>query len=135
MASGGTPDNQPLREKDIEIVTEDDDSDRSPRTAAAPTRAQLADTPASLAETTQWPQGFSPQTRRTPTTTPVHEETTMASISEIGFRLKPFSGTARDDEKADRWLHSFNTYTKFKKIEGEGKLNLLKLMMVDQAEA
>ena len=135
MASGGRPENQPLREKDDETDTDDYDSDRSSQTASAPAWTPSGQTFAdTTASTTQWPKYFSPGTRRSPSNTPDRDET-MASISEIGFRLKPFSGTARDDEKADRWLHSFNTYTKFKKIEGEAKLNLLKLMMVDQAEA
>jgi hypothetical protein len=135
LMAKGAPINRPVLTDDN--VEPDWDASTHRQIPSAPAEEKGTETPGSSStsatEESRWLQYFSsPNTRPSPAASSVREEISMASISDIGFKLKPFSRTARDDEKADRWLHAFNTYNNFKKIEGNAKLNLFKLMMADQ---
>ena len=57
------------------------------------------------------------------------------SVSDIALMVQPFTGVANVEQNADKWLHSFETYTTFKNIHGRTKINLFKLMLTNQAAA
>ena len=57
------------------------------------------------------------------------------SVTDIALMVQPFTGVANVEQSADKWLLSFNTYTTFKNIHGQTKINLFKLMLTDQAAA
>ena len=55
------------------------------------------------------------------------------SISDTAFTLKSFAGAANAEQDAEKWLDAFNLYTDFKRLTGNDKLRLFKLMLTEQA--
>jgi len=55
------------------------------------------------------------------------------SIGDGDFKPKPFKGTETDTEKTEQWLEYFHTYAAFRQITGQAKLQLFRLLLVDQA--
>lgn len=54
------------------------------------------------------------------------------SISDITSIVQPFCGNCAEQESADQWLYSFNTYTTFKRMDDTARLGLFKLLMKGQ---
>jgi hypothetical protein len=59
--------------------------------------------------------------------------TALLSLSDTVFTLKAFSGAANKDDKAKKWSQTFERYISLKRITGEDKLDLFKLILTDQA--
>lgn len=55
------------------------------------------------------------------------------AVNDTAFTPKPFKGTESDSEKTEQWIDYFTTYTNFRQIQGNSKLQLFRLLMADQA--
>ena len=53
--------------------------------------------------------------------------------NDTAFTPKPFRGVAVDSDGTEQWLDYFQTYTAYKEIREESKIQLFKLLLVDQA--
>jgi len=55
------------------------------------------------------------------------------SVNDTNFTPRPFKGSSTDNEQVERWLEYFDTYTKFRGIDGPARLQLFQLLLQDQA--
>jgi len=58
---------------------------------------------------------------------------THLSVSDGDLKPKPFKGTETDTEKTEQWLEYFHTYAAFRQVTGPARLQLFRLLLVDQA--
>lgn len=63
----------------------------------------------------------------------VLQKLTTASINDAGWMPKPFNGTKMGSDTMDRWINKFNDYASFKHMDNRSKVELFKLLMVDDA--
>jgi hypothetical protein len=56
------------------------------------------------------------------------------AISDTALAPKQFRGHDTDAERTEQWLDKFNTYSAFRNISEDDRLQLFKLLMTDQAE-
>jgi len=55
------------------------------------------------------------------------------AVNDSALTPKPFQGTESDSEKTEQWIDYFHTYTDFRQITGNSKLQLFRLLMADKA--
>jgi len=55
------------------------------------------------------------------------------AVNDSELTPKPFQGTESDSEKTEQWIEYFHTYTDFRQITGNSKLQLFRLLMADKA--
>ena len=64
---------------------------------------------------------------------PTPDALARIAVNDSALTPKPFRGNDGDAEKTEQWLDYFTTYTNFRDIHGNSRLQLLKLLLTDQA--
>ena len=76
---------------------------------------------------------FSPEASEDDKIRDAIQQLAKIAINDNSLMPKVFNGKRLDPDAMDRWIEHFHRFTAFKQLEDEGKLDLFKLLMTEQA--